>query len=282
MEGSAQAPGTGSQPDWGPGLKFVPEASPEAATGTPVEEDDGFDYERAKPRVQRTLGLALAVVALFAVAVLILWYLDSAGWVSLRGDSVPDLTRMDAGSFTIKYPKGWDQRCENDASGYPVCGIANHSFYNEVEWFASHDIDLGGMMADSIGMMFSGGNVPEHQVSIIVMDVPTSSPSYDNGSWAKTNYEWYENGWMWNAGKVRYDHNETTIDGYKAYYYEYTSEGSTKSAAWDVYIEHDGIMLWMRVDYWGPRDKKIPHNLVKDMIESINIRPVEEWSSSGP
>ncbi|RPJ00759.1 MAG: hypothetical protein EHM39_04385 [Chloroflexi bacterium] len=275
-EASAQAPGTGSQPEWGPGLKFVPEA----AAGTPVEDDDGFDYERAKPRIRRTLGIALVIVALFVVAVLILWFLDSAGWVSLRGDAVPDLTRMDAGSFTIEYPKGWDQRCENDVSGYPVCGIANHSFYNQVQLFSGTDVDLGRMMADSIGMMFGGGNLPEDQVSIIVMDVPQSSPSYDGHSWAKTNNEWVQDGWVWDRdAKTNYERHEITVDGFKAYYHEFTSEGDYREAAWDVYIEHDGIIFWMRVDYWGPRDRKIPHNLVKEMIESIHLRPVEEWSS---
>jgi len=223
---------------------------------------------------------AAGVVALFVVAVLILWFLDSAGRVSLRGDAVPDLTRMDAGSFTIEYPKGWDQRCENDVSGYPVCGIANHSFYNQVQLFSGTDVDLGRMMADSIGMMFGGGNLPEDQVSIIVMDVPQSSPSYDGHSWAKTNNEWVQDGWVWDRdAKTNYERDEISVDGFKAYYHEFTSEGDYREAAWDVYIEHDGIIFWMRVDYWGPRDRKIPHNLVKEMIESIHLRPVEEWSS---
>jgi hypothetical protein len=277
--GETQAPGTGNQPEWGPGLAFVPDQTEPVS----LEDDDDFDYERVKPRIERMIGIALVAFAIVVVGGLILWYLDSSGWVNLRGDSVPTLTRMDGGSFTIKYPKGWDKRCETDASGYPVCGIANHYLYNEVDYFAHQNIDLGAMLAGSISSMFTGDSAPEQRVSIIVMDVPRTSPSYDNGSWAKTSYEWSQSGWTWNPGaKINYDTKEITVDGHQGYYYEYSNEGSYREAAWDVYVEHDGIMLWMRVNYFGPRSKKIPRNTIQAMIESIKIKPTDAWTSVQP
>ncbi len=274
---AAQAAGTGNQPDWGPGLAFVPDPDKPIS----LDDDDDFDYARAKPRVERMLGIALVVFALMVLGGLILWYLDSSGWISLRGDSVPSLTRMDGGSFTIKYPKDWNKRCEADLSGYPVCGIANHQMYNEVDYFAGTNIDLGAMISGSLGSLLGGDDPPEERVSIIVMDVPRTSPSYDNGSWAKTSYEWSQGPWAWNPGaKIKYDSKEITVDGHPGYYYEYTSEGSYRTAAWDVYVEHDGIMMWLRVDYYGPRDKKIPRNTVKAMIESIKIKPLDAWTAA--
>jgi hypothetical protein len=275
--GTVQAAGTGSQPEWGPGLAFVQDPSEPIS----LDDDDDFDYASAKPRVQRMLGIALAVLALLVLAVLILWYLDSSGWISLRGDTVPSLTRMNGGSFTIKYPKKWDKRCETDASGYPVCGIANHPAYNEVDWFAHQNVDLGAMISGSLGGLLGGSSPPDEHVSIITMDVPRTSPSYDNGSWAKTSYEWSQSGYAWNPGaKINYDTKQITVDGHQGYYYEYTSEGSYKAGAWDVYVEHDGIVLWMRVDYYGPRDKKIPRNTVKAMIDSIQIKPQDQWTAA--
>jgi hypothetical protein len=250
----------------------------DAITGAPIAEAD-LPVESAKPQMDRILKMAGIVLIVFVIAMALLWILDSSGALDIGGEQVPAMTSMDAGSFTVEYPKNWDMRCLTDISGYPVCGIANHRFYNEVDYFAGTDIDFGAMIADSFSMAFSGENLPEEQVSIIVMDVPRTSPSYYDKGWAKTNYEMVQQGWFFDTGaKVKYStRKERTIDGRKAYYYEFTSEGSTKHAAWDVYIEHDGIILWLRVDYFGPRDKRIPHKTVQAMIESIDIRPVEEW-----
>jgi hypothetical protein len=275
--GTAQAAGTGNQPEWGPGLAFVPDSDEPIS----LDDDDDFDLGRAKSRVERMLGIALVVFALLVLGGLILWYLDSSGWISLRGDSVPSLTRMNGGSFTIKYPKNWDKRCETDVSGYPVCGIANHPYYNDVDLFAHQSVDLGRMIAGGFGGLLGGNDVPDEGFSIIAMDVPRTSPSYDNGSWAKTSYEWSQSSYAWNPGaKINYDQKDITVDGHPGYYYEYTSEGSYKQAAWDVYVEHDGIVLWVRVDYFGPRDKKIPHNTVQAILDSIRIRPLDEWTAA--
>lgn len=267
--GEVQAPGTGSQPEWGPGLAFVPDA----VEVVPLDEDE-FDYQQVKPRIERMLRIALIVVGVFILFAVVLWFLDSAGWLNLGGESVPDMTTLDAGSFTIEYPRKWDMRCAQDPSGYPVCGIANHQSYNEVDYFAFQDIDLGAMLADSLNL-FSGQDLPDQHISVIVMDVPRTSPSYDNGSWAKTKYEWSQ--LLGNSAGVDYDYGEKTIDGLTAYYYEYTGKGTFRDAAWDVYIEHDGIMLWFRVDYFGPRSEKIPEKTIQAMIDSINIKPIAEW-----
>ena len=56
-------------------------------------------------------------------------------------EKVPKMTSMDSTAFSMDYPKGWDQRCEVERSGYPVCGMANHKWYNEVDTFAGTDID---------------------------------------------------------------------------------------------------------------------------------------------
>jgi hypothetical protein len=47
-----------------------------------------------------------------------------------------------------------------------------------------------------------------------------------------------------------------------------------------VYVEHDGIVLWVRVDYFGPRSKKIPHNTVEAILDSIRIKPLDEWTAA--
>jgi hypothetical protein len=267
--GEVQAPGTGTQPEWGPGWPC-----PDAVE-VPLDEDE-FDYQQVKPRIERMLRVALIVIGVFILFAVVLWFLDSAGWLNVGGDSVPDMTTLDAGSFTIEYPRTWDMRCAQDPSGYPVCGIANHEYYNEVDYFAFQDIDLGAMLADAFNP-FSGQDLPDQQISVIVMDVPRTSPSYDNGSWAKTKYEWSQSGWVWDDNaKIDYDKKEMTIDGLTAYYYEYISKGSVRDAAWDVYIEHDGIILWFRVDYYGPRSEKIPEKTIQAMIDSINIKSVEE------
>jgi hypothetical protein len=288
---TAQAAGTGNQPEWGPGLAFVKDAfaptpGAEAApaplphpTGKPADVPfEDFTATTTKPGIERVIGmfvLAIAVVVGFGI---ILYAADSAGLLSLRGDGVPEMMTLEGGSFAIRFPENWDRRCLDEASGYPVCGIANHRFYNEVEFFAGQDVNIGAMISDSFDMAFSGQDLPDQRTSIIVMDVPRTSPSYDDGSWAKTSYEYWQQGWSFDRdAKVKYDRKDVTIDGFPAYYYKFTSEGSWKEAAWDVYIPHDGIILWLRVDYFGPRGDDIPAAMVEAMIESIDIKPVEEW-----
>jgi hypothetical protein len=217
--------------------------------------------------VMLVLGGAIVAVIIFA---LLVYGLDSSGIVN-RGGDVPDLTTLDSSTFAIDYPKGWDQRCETEWQGYPVCGIANHRWYNEVDRFAGTNIDLGQMVGDLFGSALTGEDVPEESVSIIAMDVPRTSWAYDDRSWAKTLYEW---GF---GDNPNYEQDVIQVDGRQAYYYEYTSKGKSFTwAAWDVYIEHDGIVFWLRVDYFADRKGDIPHELVAKMIESIDIKSASE------
>jgi hypothetical protein len=191
---------------------------------------------------------------------------------------VPAMVVLDGGSFTINYPEGWDLRCLREASGYPVCGIANHPFYNEVDQFAGRNVDLGTMVSQSLSMALSGEDLPDTQVSIIVMDVPMTSPSYDNGSWAKTKYELAQQGWVFDSkAKITYDRKEITVGGATAQYYNYTSKGSWEDVAWDVYVPHDGIILWLRIVFWGNENATIPDATVQAMIDSIVFKPVDQW-----
>ena len=63
------------------------------------------------------------------------------------------------------------------------------------------------------------------------------------------------------------------MDGNTAYYYACTSLGDWHEAAWDVYVEHSGIVLWLRVDYVAPRKSSTPQDIVDLMIESIRFTP---------
>jgi hypothetical protein len=213
---STQDAGTGNQPDWGPGLAFVTDSSP--GTGA-VNEVGGTFIPDADQRVKQqgpgtrtvllVLGGAIVVVIIFA---LLVYGLDSSGIVN-RSGGVPDMTTLDGGTFAIDYPKGWDQRCETEWQGYPVCGIANHRWYNEVDYFAGTDIDLGQMVGDLFGSVLTGEDVPEEAVSIIAMDVPRTSWAYDDKSWAKTLYEW-------DFGEnPTYERDIIEVDGHQAYYY---------------------------------------------------------------
>lgn len=295
--GHVQAPGTGNQPEWGPGLAFVSEpiapaegqtrqasqppfqlgetiahpSAPSPIRPLTVETDVFADDKR---QIARTVRRGLGVLALFLVAAALLLVADRQGWIDVSGENVPDMTMLDGGTFTVDYPEGWDSRCEREASGYPVCGVANHKLYNDVDRFAGTTIDLGAMIAEGFGMALTGGDLPDTQVSIIVMDVPRTSPAYDDASWARTKYEWHQHGYNFDEdAEVTYDRREIEVDGRHAYYYEYTSVGQWKDAAWDVYVEHDGIILWLRGEFSGPRNRRIPQATIDAMIESIRFKP---------
>jgi hypothetical protein len=284
---AAQAPGSGNQPDWGPGLAFVSDntapaaianaarpAPPRPQTRAPVGDTVASLRRLGMPRGMVVILAGLGIIAVIAV---LLSLADALGLVSFGG-GVPAMTTMEARSFTMKYPKGWDMRCATDVSGYPVCGIANHQFYNEVDYFTGTDIDLGAMFSTALSAALSGEHLPEEQVSIIVMDVPRSSPSYDGASWAKTLWEGHQNGWNFDDdARVDYDFQVMTLDGLTAYYYHYISQGDWTHTAWDVYVEHDGIVLWLRIEYWHPHRRTPPDKTVEAIIQSINIKPVAEW-----
>jgi hypothetical protein len=245
-------------------------AKPPKPTGNAWGDD--FAASPSRHGLERAIGFVVVVFALLVAVGLILVVADRQGLIHLgRGDKVPTMAALDGGTFQIDYPTGWDVRCLQDVSGYPVCGVANHPMYNDVDYFAG-TVNLGSYISESMGSLLTGGDLPDQQVSIIVMDVPRSSPSYDDASLAKSLYE-FDQAWSFSFDKAksRYDHKEITVDGLKAYYYEYSREGSMKEAAWDVYVEHDGIILWLRISFFGPRRTDIPHNMVEKMIQSIHF-----------
>jgi len=297
----AQAPGTGNQPAWGPGLAFVPDRTTPATAGSlPMPPSPRGTVAPAlatretaaasplKANIEKAIGVAVVGVALVVLVGLLLHLAGQRGLLGTGGDVVPALATLDGGSFTIQYPTGWNHRCKTDPLGYPVCGIANNAFYNQVDWYASKNVNLGELMSEALSMMFTGGDLPDEQVSIIVMDVPQDSPSYDNGSMAKTKYEWSQEGWglLGDKATVVYDRRDRTVDGYTAYYYKYASEdpqaerqgGLGRDVAYDVYIPHDGIILWMTVTIISDIDSKDYDKTIQAMIESIRIKPVAEWT----
>lgn len=251
-----------------------------------VEDDEPAPSPKAN--IEKVIGVAVVGVALVVLIGLLLYAAGQRGLIGTGGDGVPALATLDGGSFTIQYPTGWDHRCRTDPLGYPVCGIANSSFYNEVDWYASKNVNLGELMSQALSSIFTGGKLPDEQVSIIVMDVPQASPSYDNGSMAKTKYEWSQQGWGLSSDKatVVYDRRERTLDGYTAYYYKYASEDPQaerngwpgRDVAYDVYIPHDGIMLWMTVTISSEIRDRDYDKTIQAMIESIRIKPVDEWT----
>jgi hypothetical protein len=257
-QSTAQTAGTGNQPDWGPGLAFVPDS-----TAAPILTADDLRVERRRKSGPNPL---LIIGGFFAAAlVVVLLYVVYSAFSGR--EKVPPMTTMDIPAFSIDYPKGWDQRCEVEQRGYPVCGMANHKWYNEVDYFAGTDVNLGEMFGDLFGFGFTGQDLPDEAVSIIAMDVPRTSLAYDDASWAKTLYEW-------NFGEnPTYSKKMIKVDGYEAYYYEFKSKGSYFTwAAWDVYILHDDVVFWLRVDFSGDGKKTIPQKMVNKMIESIDIK----------
>lgn len=221
---------------------------------------------------RRVLWLALGALVVFSLVMIALMVAENQGWLKRSGERVPAMTTLDGELFAIDYPKGWDARCLHEAFGYPVCGIANHALYNEVEYFAGTPIDLGAMVAKSLGAALSGEELPDERFSIIVMDVPPASPAYDDASWAKTKYEWYQRGLLADTtAQMNYERHQITVDGAPAFYYVFTSKGRLTEAAWDVYVPHGGIVLWLRADYLGPGKARIPQATVDAMIESIQL-----------
>lgn len=317
ISGTAQTAGSGNQPGWGPGLAFVsdaaqPSAEPSRMPGGAPEIDgarpspprpkstgtadfDPRDFATSKDnetrKVETLIGYGLMAFAGVVLVGLLLYFLVGSDG-GLFGSSVPDMRALDAATFTVDYPEDWDVECLYENMGYQVCGIANHSLYNEAEYYANQNIDLGSMMAEAFSMAFTGGDLPDEYVSIIIMDVPTTSPSFDNGSKAKTQYEWYQEGWGFWSGEADIRFTKQTepprkVNGHDAYYYEFVGEDREqqrqgwrgKEVYYDVYIPHDGIMLWMTVSIWSDIGDKDHHDTIQAIIDSIQIKPVEEWDS---
>lgn len=254
----------------GPGAVLAGSAT-EGTQGLPEEQLQVLPAQDEQAG-RRVLLYALGGLIVFLVVLTVLVIAEDQGWLKRSGERVPKMKTLNAELFTIDYPKRWDARCLREALGYPVCGIANHSLYNEVERFAGTEIDLGAMIAESLGLALRGEDLPEERLSIIAMDVPPASPAYNDASWARTRYEWYRQGVALDpSARANYEQREIRVDGFPAYYYSFTSEGKYKEAAWDVYVTHGGMVFWLRIDYLGPRRAHIPQATVDAMIESIRL-----------
>ena len=233
--------------------------------------------EDVNKRVRRVLMITLlAVVVVLAAGGL---------WVVADQQGVfdpppPPMTRLDAASFTVEYPEKWDMRCTTESLGYPVCGIANDKLYNQVDYFAGHDVDFAQMFADlGNGLLFGASDVPDTQISVVIMDVTRSSPAYEGYSQAKSAYEMAQQDIRFSdEAKVTYDQHEMVIDGRTANYFHldardpgaYNTKAFGREAIYDVYIEHDSRVT---VSMSGPLKTDLPTDVIQTMIESIRIKP---------
>lgn len=270
-----QQPGTGHQPEWGPGLGFVSERGRSApAPARPAR--------RSAPS-STLIGALVVIFALIALGSVLALAAKQRGW--LKG-GLPEMETLDAGSFSLEYPEAWGGLCKADAQGNPVCGVANDPRYNEVDFYTGAQVDMAQMFTSAIGGLFSYEQAPGLMVSVIAMDVPETSYLYMQESQAKVAYEMAVEYPTLVGGDYQLDYEETApvIDGRAARVYRVTMEntsgalesfvmGGGDAAHYDVYIPHDGKMFWMIVQIYNWSDREeIPHNVIEHMINSINLK----------
>jgi hypothetical protein len=288
----AQPPGTGDQPEWGPGLAYVKDAVGAGGAADarpkpprprrPGETLSSSETIQPKPKgagIETAIGIVVIGFALIVLVGLGAFLAQEQGWLD---GGKPSMTRTEESSFSIEHPKQWDVVCKADPSGYPVCGIANHPFYNQVDWYLGGSVDFGSLFTSlGNGLLFNAPDLPDIQVSVIVMDVPTTSPAYNGSSWAKTKNDWAKEGWLVSSdAKTKYEKKEITVDGLTAYYYHFESEDPVsqqrgfygRDVVYDVYIPHDNLMLWMTVTIIAPIRKDVPDDTIQEMIRSIDIK----------
>jgi hypothetical protein len=295
----APARDMGDQPSWGPGLAFLNDAAsaPPAdqvslkppkprGKGDPALEAE-FVLPEKKGGIEKVIGVAVIAIALVVFIGLAIFVANKRGLIELWGP--PPMNELDKATFAVEYPEDWNVKCKKEGFGYTVCGIANHPFYNQVDYYVGGDVDFASMFASlGTGLLGIGGDLPDTQISVIIMDVPTTSQAYNGASWAKTKYEWSKDPWLSflsDEAKVVYDKKEMIVDGHTAYYYRYESEdpGSEgqgwrgRDAAYDVYIPHktpqgQDLMLWMTVSIGANMRDEIPDNIIQDMIHSIDLK----------
>jgi hypothetical protein len=239
------------------------------------------------PTVIQLIGVAVISIALVVLVGMGLFIANHQGWIHLWG--MPPMSNLQAASFTFEYPEEWDRICKEEQSGYPVCGIANDSRYNHVDQYTGENVDIVGMFTDafSFGSFFGFDKPPDLVVSVIAMDVPETSISYDASSMAKLMYDYTQKGYFYGDKDnldIKYDRREMTIDGRTAYYYRFSMEDKSggleafvmgergNMALYDVYIPHDGIMFWLTIQvYTQDNDVKIPDDIIQHIIDTIDI-----------
>lgn len=240
-----------------------------------------------EPRLKTMVRAGMIAFALVALVGAVVFIANWQGWVHLWG--LPPMARLNGASFSLEYPKAWHSVCKADLYGYPVCGIANHSRYNQVDYYTGQDIDIAGIFSDalSFGNLFGLEKTPDMMVSVIAMDVLESSPAYDRTSMAKMmNDTTARYGYFYDSGKskITYDERLITVDGRAGFYYRFSIEsmsggveqfllGSSGNLAYfDVYVPHDDRMFWLTVYVvTSKRGTDIPEDIVQHMIDSITI-----------
>ncbi|NLX11819.1 MAG: hypothetical protein GXY36_19400 [Chloroflexi bacterium] len=273
---------------------FDPAANYGDGSADPFGEHDPYpaasgptDGPSKRNSLETVIGFTMIVVALVVLVLVLAYAARERGWIGGgKSASLPDMTTLEAASFSVEYPEAWDARCLREAGGYQVCGVANHAFYNQVEMYAGQPINFEQMFADlGAELLGMGLDLPDEQVSVVIMDVPQSSPAYDGASWAKTKAEWAQEGWfLSDEATIDYDRQEITVDGRTAYYYHYRSEDPAaqrqgywgQEVVYDVYVPHDGLILWMTVSISTNLKDEAPDQVIERMIESISIHSGSE------
>lgn len=272
-----QQPGTGRQPEWGPGLGFVSERAPAAPASSGPSR-------RSAPS-STLIGTLLIIFALIALASVLALAARQRGW--LKRSSLPEMEILDAASYSIEHPKAWGGVCKTDPQGYPVCGVANDPRFNEIDYYAGTGPDFGQVLSDSINGLLGFQETPDLQISVITMDVPQNSGRYLAGSMAKLVYEVYT---QYSAiegtdYQIDYDESAPELDGYDAQVYRVTLRGKGGAlenfvmggggdlAYYDIYIPHGDKMFWMSVHATVFNDReKIPYDVIEHMIGSIDLK----------
>ncbi|SRR5690554_2736219 len=269
-----QQPGTGLQPDWGPGLEFVRErpAAPKKAA------------PRRSGLSRKMTGLLAGIFAVIVLVGALVVVARDRGWINLGG--LPEMRVLDGGSFSLEYPADWGAECKTGMQGALVCGIANDPRYNEVDLYGGSQADFAGMFSSAVGDMLSLGNPPDLALSVIAMDLSPDSPYYRQGSQAKLLHDVLtEYGTLGGDYASEYDEREQTINGHSARVFRldvkdtsgtleaFVTGGDGDWSLYDVYIPHDDRVFWMTVQAMALHNReKIPHDVIAHMIESIDLK----------
>ncbi len=274
-----QQPGTGHQPEWGPGLSFVSEKVPAGPGAAPARPS------RKSASSSTLIGVLVVIFALIALVSVLVLAARQRGWI--KGGGLPEMETLDAGSFSIEYPEAWGGVCKADPQGYTVCGVANDPRYNEVDYFTGAELDFGQMLSSAMSGLLSFQESPDLLVSVIAMDVPQNSGRYFASSEAKMVYEMYTEYGLLDGVDYQLDYDESApqIDGHAASVYrvslrdtgssleDFVMGGGGDSAYYDVYIPHSDKMFWMTVRVTAFNDREeIPHDVIEHMIDSIDLK----------
>lgn len=266
-----QQPGTGSQPEWGPGLSFVSERPPQApARAAHLELSRG------------TIALIAGVCGIVVLVVVLLVLARQRGWLG----GGPDMRVLDGGSFTLEYPESWGAECAPGPLGTPVCGIANDPRYNTLDLYTGQQTDFAQEFAALAGSLLSYESLPDLSVSVIVTDFPSGAEAYQRASQAKQMHDdLIAYGLLRDDFTIDYDERQQTIDGRAAWVYRldvqdtssaldaFVTGGQGDWALYDVYVPHEGGTLWLTAQAMASHNRvEIPRDALEHIIESIDLK----------